>query len=194
MERISDHRFDRQTPSIMNCLSNTRVHILQASVARRDRMLAACGSGDARQRRPPCQSGTPPCWQAALRSGRVTTSAAARSRRVDRARRRGMNSCQYRCPSWQWSDWICWTWLCSFDCQPLPASRRGGAGARPDHSISRSYKYRTADGEEYRIKSGPRDSRSGERLADYFILVLSFNAVFAHDRAPHLHLLSQELA
>ena len=76
-----------------------------------------------------------PCWRAALRSGRVTTFAAARSRRVDRGRRRGINSCQYRCPSWQRSDWICWTWLCSFDCQPLPASRRGGAAARPDHPI-----------------------------------------------------------
>src|SRR5215831_737743 len=151
-------------------LSNTRVHILQASVARRDRMLAACGSGDARQRRPPCQSGTPPCWQAALRSGRVTTSAAARSRRVDRARRRGMNSCQYRCPSWQWSDWICWTWLCSLDCQPLPASRRGGAGARPDHSITGSggsqpavFKARTRTAWSGCAFPGPQASSSASR-------------------------------
>jgi hypothetical protein len=34
------------------------------------------------------------------RPGRVTTFAAARWRRADRARRRGTNSCRYRSPSW----------------------------------------------------------------------------------------------
>jgi len=57
----------------------------------RDRTLAACGSGDARRRRPPCQLGSAPCWQAAFRSGLVTISAAARSRRLDQGRRRGTN-------------------------------------------------------------------------------------------------------
>ena len=83
-----------------------RAHISPASVAHRDRVLAACGSDDGRQRRLPCQSGTVACWQSAFRSGRVTTSAAARSRRADRARRRGTNSCRYRCPSWQRSQLI----------------------------------------------------------------------------------------
>ena len=46
--------------------------------------------------------------------GRVTISAAARSRRADRGRRHGTNSCRYRCPSWQRSNWIGWTWQCSF--------------------------------------------------------------------------------
>src|SRR5712671_5355929 len=94
-------------------LWNTRVRILHASVAHRDRVLAACGSGGARQHTPPCRSGTAALPQAVFRSGRVTTSAAARSRRVDRGRRRGTNSCQYQCPSWQWSRLICWTWRCS---------------------------------------------------------------------------------
>ena len=42
-----------------------------------------------------------------VRSSRVTNSAA--SRRVDRGRRRGTNSCHDRCRSRQWSRLICWT-------------------------------------------------------------------------------------
>jgi len=85
MERIGNHHLDRQTPNIMNCLCYTRAHSSRASVAHRDRVLAAYGSGDVRQHKLPCQSGTAACWQPALRSGHVTTSAAGRSRRSGRA-------------------------------------------------------------------------------------------------------------
>src|SRR5262249_10191903 len=58
-------------------LCYTRTHISQASVAHRDQALGACGSGDVRQHRLPCRSGTAALRQAVLRPGRVTTSAAA---------------------------------------------------------------------------------------------------------------------
>jgi hypothetical protein len=62
---------------------------------------------------PPCRLSTERCSRAALQSGGVTTSVAARSRRADRRLQRETNSCQYRCPLWQRSDLICWTWRCS---------------------------------------------------------------------------------
>jgi hypothetical protein len=65
----------------------------------RDRGLAVCDSRDVRRHKPSCRSGTRYCGEP--HSGRVTTSAAARTRRVDRGRQRGTNPCQYRCGSWQ---------------------------------------------------------------------------------------------
>src|SRR5262249_2449031 len=44
----------------------------------------------------------------------------------------------WRRPSCRWLRLICWTWRCSFDTRPVPASLAGGAGARPDHSITGS--------------------------------------------------------
>src|SRR5579872_2957384 len=65
-------------------------------------------------------------------------SAESRSHHADRALRRGMSSCQYRCRSRRLrSRWIAETWRAPCLRCPGPASVTGGAGARPDHPISR---------------------------------------------------------
>ena len=65
-----------------SALSNRAARISPASNAHRDLASAVCGSGDARQHRPPFRSDTAACSRAVLRPGRATTSAAARSRRA----------------------------------------------------------------------------------------------------------------
>ncbi len=68
---------------------------------------------------------------------RRTTFAAARWRRAHRGPRRGTSSCRYRCRSRRSRYWVSETWRAPCLWCPLPASLAGGAGARPDHPISR---------------------------------------------------------
>ena len=63
-------RSPRRRGNRFSALWNTRAHISPASVAHRDRGLAACGSGDVPQRRLPCRSGTARCLHPELQSGR----------------------------------------------------------------------------------------------------------------------------
>jgi len=50
---------------------------------------------------------------------------------------RGTSSCRYRCRSRRSPYWVSETWRAPCLWRPLPASLAGGAGARPDHPISR---------------------------------------------------------
>src|SRR6266478_5271417 len=99
--------------------------------------MRVCGSGDVRRRRLPCRSGKAVYWRAALPPGHATTFAAARWRRAHRGPRRGTSSCRYRCRSRRSQYWVSETWRAPCLWRPLPASLAGGAGARPDHPISR---------------------------------------------------------
>ena len=84
---------------------------------------------------------------------------------LHRDQRRGTSSSRYRCPSWQRSQLICWTGMCSFNCQPVPASSSGRAGARPDHSIS-CHRSSSAPAEQRpKCGRGFQRSRSGWRRA-----------------------------
>src|SRR6267142_2460234 len=99
--------------------------------------MRVCGSGDVRPRRLPCRSDKAVYWQAAPPLGHATTFAAARWRRAHRGPRRGTSSCRYRCRSRRSRYWLSETWRAPCLWRPLPASLAGGAGARPDHPISR---------------------------------------------------------
>src|SRR5882762_5108532 len=112
-------------------------HIWPASTWHRDQAMRVCGSGDVRRRRHPCRSGKALCWRAALPLGHATTFAAARWRRAHRGPRRGTSSCRDRCRSRRSQYWVSETWRAPCLWRPLPASLAGGAGARPDHPISR---------------------------------------------------------
>src|SRR5436305_1964557 len=98
--------------------------------------MRVCGSGDVRRRRVPYRSGKAVYWRAAFPPGRVTTSAAARWHRAHRGPRRGTNSCRYRCRSRRSLRGVSETWRAPCLERPLPASRAGKAGARPDHPIN----------------------------------------------------------
>src|SRR6266478_43406 len=99
--------------------------------------MRVCGSGDVRRRRLPCRSDKAAYWQAAPPLGHATTFAAARWRRAHRGPRRGTSSCRYRCRSRRSRYWVSETWRAPCLWRPLPASLAGGAGARPDHPITR---------------------------------------------------------
>src|SRR5262245_36364137 len=64
---------------------------------------------DARQASMPIRHG----GMFAIRASTWPRDHFCRSTIVGRTRRRGPISCQYQCPSWQWSRLICWTWRCS---------------------------------------------------------------------------------
>src|SRR3954466_11502150 len=77
------------------------------------------------------------CSQIVLPPGYATTSDAARSRRGHHGLQRGTSSCRYRCQSRRWRCRLFETWPAPCLRGRLPALIAGGAGARPDHSISR---------------------------------------------------------